>query len=758
MKKQILFLFASILCCCIVNAQTNYLDNYIGNSITLTTIGNSANQVSQPRDLDFKPNSNELWVSNYGTSNGGTNVIFYNAGLPNQTSQYRKDSHSGHFMIYPSAIAFGDDGKWGCVSEIQNTNAASPTFMGPALWLSDTNVFAKVFQNNWVSGYPLGSHIDMLHQSPFAMGIAHDSLMAYWVMDGYNSNICKYDFSADHGPGYDNHSAGKIWRYTDIPVTRVVGVPSHMVLDKVNHWLYFIDGGPKQIKRMNTLSGSVTGTLTVPSTAQEPLAGYWAVTGATVEVLATLTTQPCGIDYYNGRLVVSDYTTGDIYLYSTNPFTLLTTINTGHAGMMGVKVGPDGHIWCVNRTENIVYRLDVIPPATDISIRSIDAPTVENYSKGPVYTFYSTAFDVCSNNITPAITVANNGTNVVNSIDLQYTIDGGAPVAYTWNGTLASNGTVSIALPSSSAVSGVHQLDVKIITVNGSADNVDLNNTMTGSFRTVDPPASLPFSEGFTTAIFPPANWNYIHFNTNNKMSRATVGGFATGVGSMKMDNYSGSMNITGQIDYLMSPVIDFTSGTANTWLKFSVAHAQYQTSTDALQVRVSTNCGSTWTTVYNKSGATLATTSSSTSAWTPTSASQWRTDSVSMASYAGQSDVIVMFTSISNYGNNLYVDDIFIGDLPTGISESLTAVPFNVYPNPVDEMLNINFNSTVNESVITRLTDIAGKTIYVQQFNLQAGNNNLSIPVKELKIEPGVYFLTLTQKENAATAKVIIQ
>ncbi|MBK9481672.1 MAG: hypothetical protein IPO02_06745 [Bacteroidetes bacterium] len=106
------------------------------------------------------------------------------------------------------------------------------------------------------------------------MGIAHDSALAYWVNDGHNGNICLYDFVQHHGPGYDNHSAGKIYRYTDVLVTRVPNIPSHMILDKASGWLYFIDGGSKKIKRMNTNTGNMTGNLTVPATAQEPLAAY----------------------------------------------------------------------------------------------------------------------------------------------------------------------------------------------------------------------------------------------------------------------------------------------------------------------------------------------------------------------------------------------------------------------------------------------------------------------------------------------------
>ena len=743
MRTKLLCLISII--CCAASAQTNYLDNYISNPVTLTTIGTSANQVSQPRDLDFKPNSNELWIANYGTSNGGTNVIFYNAGLPNQTSQYRKDTHTSHFMRYTSAIAFGDDGKWACVSEIQNTSG-SGTFMGPTLWSSDTAIFARVFQNNWVSGYPLGSHYDMLHQSPFAMGIAHDSAYAYWVMDGYNGNICKYDYVQDHGPGYDNHSAGKIWRYTDVFVDRVVGVPSHMVLDKVNHWLYFIDGDTKTIKRMNTLSGSFVGNLTAPN---ELLAGYYNMQGATVELLATLTTQPCGIDYYNGRLIVSDYTNGNIYLYSTSPsFALLATIVTAHPGMMGVKVGPDGHIWCVNYTENILYRLDVILPATDVSVRSINSPAVVNYMAN----FYSTAFDVCSGSIAPTVTLANNGSSTVTAVDLQYTIDGSAPVAYTWSGTLAPAATVSVALPSSVVTSGSHLLSVSILNVNGSPDDVDLNNTMTGSFRTVNPPSTLPFAEVFAAVTFPPANFNYVNYNKNNRMTRNAVGGFGLSVGSMKMDNYSNVENITGQIDYLMLPIIDFTSGTANTWLKFSVAHARNGTSNDALQVRVSVNCGMTWTTPYNKSGATLSTATATASAFTPT-ATQWRTDSVNMAAYAGQPQVMLMFTTVSNNGNNVYVDDIFVGDIVTGISETASASSFTVYPNPAGNELSVSGYQLWEINSI-EIYDMLGQKVFSRKPEARS-QKQITIDVSALS--NGIYFVQLRNNQQTITRKIIL-
>ncbi|CAN5613370.1 hypothetical protein BH11BAC1_BH11BAC1_21570 [soil metagenome] len=734
----------------ISSAQMNYLDNYIGSAVTLTIVGSSTDQLSQPRDLDFKPNTNELWVINYGNSDGGNTVIFYNAGLSNQTSEYRKDTHTSHFMIYPSAMAFGDDGKWAAVSEIQNTAGASSTFMGPALWLSDTNIFARIFQNNWISGYPLGSHVDMLHQSPYAMGIAHDTATAYWVMDGHNGNICKYDFVNDHGPGYDNHSAGKIWRYSDVLVTRVPQVPSHMVLDKATGWLYFIDGGPKQIKRMNTNTGTVTGNLVPPSTGSETLALYKEVEFATVETLATLTSQPCGIDYYKNRLIVSDFTTGDIKLYSTDSaFTLLQTIQTGHPGMMGVKIGPDGHIWCVNKTESKVYRLDVAAPTMDVSIRNITSPQVENcllYQSS----FFSPTFNICSGSIMPTIEVANNGTSSVTDMEIHYMIDGGVHTVYNWTGSLAAGNTTSISLPASSVSNGSHVLDIMIMMVNGMEDDIDLNNMMSGSFRSFNAPVIQPFIEGFTIAMFPPAGWNYVHYNKFNFMSRAAAGGFGGSTGSMKMDNYSGTVDISDQKDYLITPIIDMTTAGSSSMLRFNIAHARYNNSTsDQFQVLASSDCGSSWTIIYDKSGATLSTAPVTTSAFTPT-ATQWRIDSVSLAAYSGSPELLLAFTSTSNFGNNVYVDDIFVGDLFTGITEAQSSNSILVFPNPVANQMTISAQFDIDQ---IEMYDLIGRKMLSQNLS-ETSEKKVTIDVSEFP--SGVYFLYVNQK--GVTKKIVIQ
>src|SRR5436190_394233 len=158
-------LYTSVVCAALASQALGQsaIDRYLSGTPTFTTVVDIGDTVYQPTDLGFKPNTNELWVLNRGMdSNGGSFIIVREAGMPGQVSQYRKDSHSGHFMTYASSMAWSDNGEWGAVSEIQNTASPTSTFMGPAIWLGDLNIFARVFQNNWVSGYPLGSHIDML--------------------------------------------------------------------------------------------------------------------------------------------------------------------------------------------------------------------------------------------------------------------------------------------------------------------------------------------------------------------------------------------------------------------------------------------------------------------------------------------------------------------------------------------------------------------------------------------------------------------
>ena len=133
---------------------------------------------------------------------------------------------------------------------------------------------------------------------------------------------------------------------------------------------------------------------------------------------------------------------------------------------------------------------------------------------------------------------------------------------------------------------------------------------------------------------------------------------------------------------------VDLSAAT-NPYLTFSVAYCQYSNELDRLQVLVSTDCGATWSSVYNKAGAALSTKAAQTSQFTPT-ATQWRSDTVSLANFIGQSSVMIDFKATSDYGNNLYLDDINLSGV-TAVHNLEGVTSFNVYPNPASNFVNVS-------------------------------------------------------------------
>ena len=332
--------------------------------------GSETDGLNNPRDLDFntyRSDMNELWVINensatFDSNFGGSTVTFYNVGTDSQWTDYRKDSYSGHFMHTASAIAFSDNGGFANTLDIQDANGnPSGYFSGCSLWESDTSVYARVNQN----GPELGSHWDMLHQSPFSVGIAAETANIYWLFDGFHNTIAKYNFQephSDHEHGGEDHSDGLVYRYDEVVVERVSGLSSHMVIDQGTDLLYVCDTGNNRIIRMNINSGSINYSLTPYG---ENIEGYYSMHNAEYEtVVDSGLINPTGIDIYNNYLLVSDYSNGEIIIYNIeqqNNFQEIQRIQTNLSNdVMGIKVGPDGSIWYVCTNSSRLYQ--ILPP------------------------------------------------------------------------------------------------------------------------------------------------------------------------------------------------------------------------------------------------------------------------------------------------------------------------------------------------------------------------------------------------------------
>jgi len=211
------------------------------------------------------------------------------------------------------------------------------------------------------------------------MGIAHEVDNVFWVYDDWNSDIVRYDFVDDHGPGADYHGDGIVRRYEDIGIEADDDIPNHMILDKSTGWLYFVDNGNDRVVRLDINSGTTTTSIPL---INEPLAEHSRVNGFTSEVIIDSgLDRPCGIEILDNRLLVGDYTTGDIIVFDMdNGFEELGRIPTDNEGLTGIKIGPDGNIWFTNRLLNTV---STAAPGEPVSTTTIINEVKVNVTPNP---------------------------------------------------------------------------------------------------------------------------------------------------------------------------------------------------------------------------------------------------------------------------------------------------------------------------------------------------------------------------------------
>jgi photosystem II stability/assembly factor-like uncharacterized protein len=219
---------------------------------------------------------------------------------------------------------------------------------------------------------------------------------------------------------------------------------------------------------------------------------------------------------------------------------------------------------------------------------------------------------------------------------------------------------------------GSHWAILQITDGNGNtdADSISVNvNFLT---------AATAIQEDFQQA-FPPSGWSVQSNNGAQWSLSADCGGYGTSSQSSIFDNYNNDSG--GAADDLIV-TFDPIAITLDPYLNFDVAYALYGgIYSDTLQVLASTDCGATYTMLYEKGGTTLSTSPDLQDFFIPTS-SQWRTDSVDLSSFAGADKLQIAFRNIGRYGNCVYLDNINIAGT-TGIAENPFDEPL-VYPNPV--------------------------------------------------------------------------
>ncbi len=348
---------------------------------------------------------------------------------------------------------------------------------------------------------------------------------------------------------------------------------------------------------------------------------------------------------------------------------------------------------------------------------------------------------------TPSVLIQNHGTDVLTSVDFSVMGDGTELATGQWTGNLPSYNTTTVTLPE---VNGTGYNEVTVNITNVDAD--DSNNSIeiagltllqpntSGNMWDVEnaDPQSFDLPDGISAD--PSADFEMFAVNaTSFSNPPGPVGGFGNSDFSLLVDFYD---NQNGScITYLDK--IDMTNVGDNPTLNFNHTYRQYTSENDRLIIAASDDCGATWTNIFDAAGSSLSTVAASQNFYVP-GAGDWQENMIDLSTFSNASELIVRFTGITAYGNNLYIDDIAIEGV-VGVAEIPTIESTQLYPNPTSGQSVLEINVVQNEDVNVFVVDQLGRTVQnVFSGSLLPGKNTVEIDAANLA--DGIYSVVIRE------------
>ncbi len=332
-------------------------------NVTASQVASAEDGLDTPTDLAFDPETpGRLWIVNQADDS----VTLVHDADSNPTTEHIVDPYAVHFMDAVSSIDFGAPGSFGTCQDSENTyngRSAANGFMGPTLWSSDLDVFATsnpeaVEYLSDAFGFPvdLGSHLDMLHESPQCTGITWEADNRYWVVDSQHGEIDRVDFRVDHGVGWDDHSDGEIASYVTGELGRLEGVPSHMDLDPNTGLLWVADPGNNRVVALDT----ATGERGKDKRAQEPGTEHYTVDDAVLYLMIDGNdfgmVAPSGLALLGDLVFVSDHGTGRIWAFDLDGGEV-DYLDVASEGLGGLEVVSETELWVTHADADQVFRI-----------------------------------------------------------------------------------------------------------------------------------------------------------------------------------------------------------------------------------------------------------------------------------------------------------------------------------------------------------------------------------------------------------------
>jgi hypothetical protein len=365
----------------------------------------------------------------------------------------------------------------------------------------------------------------------------------------------------------------------------------------------------------------------------------------------------------------------------------------------------------------------------------------------------------CNTDVNPEILVKNNGISTITSVDVIYTVDG-VDTNFTWTGSLASEATTLITIPTLTLGLGVHTFSATTTIAN---DTYDTNNSSLEQTILINDIGVVNVVNTFDNAT------DDILVLDEGASTQYWQRGVPTGTllnDSANPTNQVYGTNLSGDHgnnikSYLVTGCYDLTTMT-DPELKFDMAF-ELEENWDIVYVEYSTDQGVNWSVLgtaadpnwYNSDRLPGADCTNCPGAqWTGTAGAlaEYRHSLTAFLTEASIMFRIVFHSDPAEVREGAIVNDLVVRENALSVEEFEADNNFVIFPNPSTGVFNIK-TTTVNKFNIN-VYDVTGKVI-LQQNNVRPDNNTYALDISEYA--SGVYFLNISTETSKVTKKIIL-
>ncbi|NBC05840.1 MAG: T9SS type A sorting domain-containing protein [Bacteroidetes bacterium] len=376
----------------------------------------------------------------------------------------------------------------------------------------------------------------------------------------------------------------------------------------------------------------------------------------------------------------------------------------------------------------------------------------------------------CQEELTVSSVVENAGNTEINSFDLTLFANGEEVETQNFDGALMEGMSETFNF-NVMLTGGSSAFTIEVSNINGDGGE-DLNslNQLDNSFSVAtlpQEPFGMEIEEGFedvelvtgtpeNTVIERPSTFVMAVVSQDVFQSPpGNMGAYGNSDQSVLVDFYN--WDDVGAQANLVYGKLDLTES-ENTQVTFDYAFAQFSgfATNDRFIVSVSEDCGENWTTVYDEGGANFATTTA-VQPFYVAAPGDWASDTIDLSAYDGTAELNIRFTAQTDWGNNLYFDNINVSEQVVNSVDEPNQLEGKVFafPNPATDLVNVEFSLVENSTVLAQVFDISGKhvTTLLPGSELGVGGHQLQWRPSEA----GVYLVRIATEHGTVTKRVTV-